>query len=151
MQSRVFSKLFLQIAIREWNKLESDIHSCITYTSFSKAQLSCIKSSEKKKYNIHDQVGVEILLRLRLELSHLGEHKFRHKLEDTLNPLPYCSIESKLLCTFFLHFFASFLMQSGKSWLMTWWTFTDLSRRWIKTVYCHIEVVFLTTRQTVRL
>lgn len=82
-------------------RMEQTWYISLSYISFSTALLSCIKFSEKKKYNIHDQVGVELLTRLRLGLSHLREHKFRQTIEDTLNPFSYCSIEVKT--TFFLH------------------------------------------------
>ena len=44
-------------------------------------------------YNIHDPVGIKYLTRLRLGLSHLNEHKFRHNFQDCLNPFCTCSLE----------------------------------------------------------
>ena len=49
-------------------------------------------------YNIHDPVGIKYLTRLRLGLSHLNEHKFRHNFQDCLNPLRSCSLN-----LYFLH------------------------------------------------
>ena len=43
-------------------------------------------------YNIHDPVGIKYLTRLRLGLSHLNEHKFRHNFQDYLNPLCSCIV-----------------------------------------------------------
>ena len=40
-------------------------------------------------YNIHDPVDVKYLTRLRLGLSHLNEHKFRHNFQECLDP--FCS------------------------------------------------------------
>ena len=58
--------------------------------------------SENKIFNIHDQVGMKLLTRLRLGLSHLREHKFWHNFEDTLNPLCSCNIEAEKTLHFFL-------------------------------------------------
>ena len=38
--------------------------------------LNFTRPSENKILNIHDQVGIKLLTRLRLGLSHLREHKF---------------------------------------------------------------------------
>ena len=62
--------------MKEWNKLDSDKRRCQLYKSFAKAPLNFIRPSENKIFNIHDQVGVKLLTRLRLGLSHLCEHKF---------------------------------------------------------------------------
>ena len=54
-------------------------------------------------YNIHDPVGIKYLTRLRLGLSHLNEHKFRHNFQDCLNPLRSCSLEVETTNHYFLH------------------------------------------------
>ena len=41
-------------------------------------------------YKTFDPIGLKLLTRLRLNLSHLREHKFRHNFQDTLNPLCSC-------------------------------------------------------------
>ena len=45
-------------------------------------------------YKIHDPIGLKLLTRLRANLGHLREHKFRHNFLDTLNPLCSCSLEN---------------------------------------------------------
>ena len=39
---------------------------------------------------------IKYLTRLRLGLSHLNGHKFRHNFQDCLNPLCPCSLEDPL-------------------------------------------------------
>ena len=46
--------------------------------------------------------GVEFLTRLRLGLSHLNEHRFRHIFKDCVNPLRCCGLEIEN--TFFLRY-----------------------------------------------
>ena len=58
-------------------------------------------------YNIHDPHGLKLLTRLRVNFSHLREHKFNHNFLDTLNPLCSCGLEIEstkhyiLRCTFY--------------------------------------------------
>ena len=55
-------------------------------------------------YNMHDPVGIKYLTTLRLGLSHLNEHNFRHNFQDCLNPLCSCSLEVETTNHYFLHF-----------------------------------------------
>ena len=52
---------FLLCVIKEWNKLDLDKRSCLSYSSFQKALLNFIGSSENKIFNIHDQVSIKLL------------------------------------------------------------------------------------------
>ena len=112
-RTEYFQNSFLPCVIREGNKLDPDKRSCLSYKSFRKALLNFVRLSENKIFNIHDQVGIKLLTRLRLGISHLREHKFQHNFEDTLNPLCSCSNEAETA----LHFShgASFSMISEKS------------------------------------
>ena len=56
-------------------------------------------------------LGIKFLTRLRLGLSHLNEHKFKHNFQKCLNPLWSCSLEVASTIHFFLHchfFFGKF-------------------------------------------
>ena len=57
----------------------------------------------KPVYNVHNPVGLKLLTRLRLGLSHLNQHKFNHNFQDCLNPLCSCSLEVESVSHFFLH------------------------------------------------
>ena len=61
-----------------------------------------VRPSENKIFNVQDQVSIKLLARLRLGLSHLRQHKFRHNFEDNLNPLCSYSIEAERTLQFFL-------------------------------------------------
>ena len=101
-RTEYFQNSFLPYVVKEWNKLDPVKRSCQSYERFRKALLNVFRPSENKIFNIHDQVGIKLLTRLRLGLSHLREHKFRHNFEDTLNPLCSCSIEAETTLHFFL-------------------------------------------------
>ena len=52
---------------------------------------------------IHDPLGLKLLTRLRLCLSHLNEHRFNHNFDSCINPLCSCSLEVESIKHFFLH------------------------------------------------
>ena len=54
-------------------------------------------------YNIHDPLGIRLLTRLRLGLSHLDEHRFSHNFDNCINPLCTCTLETESTTHFFLH------------------------------------------------
>ena len=54
-------------------------------------------------YGACDPQGVILLTRLRVGLSHLREHKFKHSFNDTINPLCPCNMEIESTSHFFLH------------------------------------------------
>ena len=48
-------------------------------------------------------MGIWYLSRLRLGLSHLNDHKFRHNFQDCLNTLCPCSLEVESTIHYFLY------------------------------------------------
>ena len=61
-----------------------------------------MKSSENSVFAIHDNNGIKLLTRLRLNFSKLNEHKFRHIFLDTLNPMCSCGSEPETTAHFLL-------------------------------------------------
>ena len=49
-----------------------------------------IRNQKGLIYKIHHPRGLKLLTRLRLGLSHLREHKFRHNFNDTIDPFCLC-------------------------------------------------------------
>ena len=76
---------------------------------FKKGLLVFIRPKQYYIYNINDPPGLKLLTRLRVNLSHLREHKFHHNFLDTINPLCSCSLEIEstshylLRCPFYTH------------------------------------------------
>ena len=62
-----------------------------------------IHPSGSPAFNFHNPKVVKLLTRLRLSLTHLREHKFKHSLKDTLNPIYNCSKDIETSAHFFLH------------------------------------------------
>ena len=54
---------------------------------FKKKLLSIIRPPAKSVFGFHDPLGLAYLSQLRVGLSKLNFHKFKHNFKDTLNPL----------------------------------------------------------------
>ena len=93
-RTEIFKNSFLPYTINEWNKLDPDIRRIDSYVGFRKKLLSFIKPTENKTFSIYDPLEIRLLNRLRVDFSHLNEHKFRHNL-NPLNPLCSCFLETK--------------------------------------------------------
>ena len=105
--SAFFDSSFFPFCVKTWNKLGSELRNSASVSIFKKALLNFYRPKECSVFNIFDPVGLKLLTRLRVNLSHLREHKFRHNFLDTLNPLCCCSLEIEstnhylLCCSFF--------------------------------------------------
>ena len=88
MQARTekFKASFYPNCLSEWEKFDPEIKQSCSVSAFKK-QLSAISRPPKKLGNIHDPKGLSILTLLRLGLTKLNFHKFKHNFSDTLNPL----------------------------------------------------------------
>ena len=88
--------------------------------NFNIQKLSFIRPLKSYVYNIFDPIGLKFLTRLRLGFSHLNEHRFRHNLQDCMNPLCSCSLEIEDTSHYLLHYhhfsqYRTDLMNSVKS------------------------------------
>ena len=65
--------------------------------------LKFIRPSGSSVFNCHNLRGVKLLTRLRLGLSHLREHKFKHGFQDSLNPICSCGNDIETSAHFLLY------------------------------------------------
>ena len=100
---KFFKNSFFPSAIIEWNNLDPNLRNSDTYGTFKKAILNFIRPSRKSVFKCHNPQGIKFLTRLRLVLSHLREHKFKHSFQDSLNPLCKCGAEVESTSHFFFH------------------------------------------------
>ena len=77
------------------NKLDTKIKNLPSLSAFKKALLVFCKTEENSLFNVRNPIGVKYLNRLRLNFSHLNEHKFHHNFRDTVNPLCCCNTETE--------------------------------------------------------
>ena len=78
-----------------------------TYNLFRNTLLKFIRLVQRKTFNINYSVGVKLLTRLRLGVSHFRQHKFKHGFRGIVNPFCPCSIEAEATTQYFLrcHFY----------------------------------------------
>ena len=86
---------FFPYCIKEWNKLDTKIKNLPSLSTFKKALLVLCKTEEHSLFNVHNPIGGKYLNRLRVNLSHLNEHKFHHNFRDTVNSLFCCNTETE--------------------------------------------------------
>ena len=82
-----FKLSFYPNCLSEWNKLEPELRLAPSIAVFKKKILSIIRPPAKSVYGIHDPKGLSYLTQLRVGLSKLNFHKFKHNFRDTINPM----------------------------------------------------------------
>ena len=83
--------------------MEQAIHSSENLFIFKKKLLKFIRPSGNSVFRCHNPKGIKLLTRLRLGLSHLREHKFKHGFVDSLNPICSCGQNIETSTHFLLH------------------------------------------------
>ena len=103
-RTEIFKNSFFPSVIDEWNKLKPEIRTVNSFLKFRKLILNLDNGRPlfNPIYNIFNPIGLKYLTRLRLGLSHLNEHKFKHNFHDCVNPLCTCSLEPESNSHFFL-------------------------------------------------
>ena len=94
---------FFPSTVIEWNKIDKNIRKSESLNIFKKSILEFIRPSQNRVYNCHNAKGIKLLTRLRVGLSHLCEHKFKHSFQDTLNPICNCGKDIKTTSHYLLH------------------------------------------------
>ena len=89
----LFKYSFFPYTVVEWNKLDVTVRNAKSLLFFKNSLSKIGKPIQNSIFKIHDPLGIKFLTRLRLGLSHLNEHRFRHNFQDCLNPLCSCSLE----------------------------------------------------------
>ena len=73
------------------------IHNSESVSFFKSKILKFMRSKPNSIYNCHNPKGI------RLGLSHLREHKFKHNFQDCLNPLCSCGNDIETSSDLLLH------------------------------------------------
>ena len=97
-----FENSFFPLVIAEWNKLDSDIRNLNSLTSFKSRILKFIRPNPNSIFNCHNPKAIKCLSRIRLGLSHLREHKFKYRFQDTLIPTCGCGSDIETPCHYLI-------------------------------------------------
>ena len=98
-----FKNTFFPSTIIEWNKLDPAIRNLTNFNSFKESILKFIRPAPNNIFQCHNPKGIKHLTRLRVNFSHLHDHKFKHSFQGTINPLCTCSLEAEATNHFILH------------------------------------------------
>ena len=66
---------FFPDAVKLWNNIGEDFHSCNSIEIFKKNITNLIRLPSKPIYSVHDPIGVKYVFQLRVGLSVLRSHK----------------------------------------------------------------------------
>ena len=66
---------FFPNAVKLWNNIGDDFHSCNSIEIFKKNITNLIRPPSKSIYSIHDPKGLKCVFQLRVGLSPLRSHK----------------------------------------------------------------------------
>ena len=82
-----FQSSFYPHCIFEWNKLDPEIRPVPSAAFFKAKLLSIIRPPAKSVFGIYDPIGLSYLSQIRVGLSKLNFHKFKHSFRDAVNPM----------------------------------------------------------------
>ena len=69
-----------------YQNLSEELRNICSINIVKSSILDFVRPRENSVYEVHDINGVKLLTRLRLDFSHLDEHKFRHNF-NIINPV----------------------------------------------------------------
>ena len=99
----LFKNSFFHSTVIEWNNLDKSTRSSESLTLFKKNILQFIQPTPNRTFNCHNPIGINVITRLRLGLSHLRDHKFKHNFLDCLNRIWCCSKDIETTVHYHLH------------------------------------------------
>ena len=113
-RTSTFCATFFPYCTKEWNQLNDDIKKIESIEKFKKALIKIIRTKENSVFGVSDIYGIKLLTRLRLNFSHLNEHKFRHNFNNTINPMCNCGAAMAYILTFLLYSSEKYVLTSIK-------------------------------------
>ena len=74
-----------------------------SFSVFKNNILKFIRLTSKIVFNCKNHRGIKLITRVRVGLSHLHWHKFKHCFQDTLNPICSCGFDAESTSHYILH------------------------------------------------
>ena len=84
---------FFPDAISSWNNIISDFNAMPTFDHLKNHIFKLVRPSERSIYGIHDPKGVKYLFQLRVGLSPLKYHKWKHNFIDIFTEICTCNTD----------------------------------------------------------
>ena len=114
-----------------WNKLDRDIHNNNFFNVFKFSLLKFVRPVANSAFEINNPYSLKLLTRLRLGLSHLRYHKFRHNFQDCINAICVCGPKKhdELITKTLLYGVGKFDLSCNKSIISSRIEFTVSTKR----------------------
>ena len=91
--TKIFESSFFPHCAEAWGILSEKLRNINSINMFKTSILNFVRTRENLVFEVHDINCVKLLTRLRLDFSHLNEHKFRHNFDNIINPMCSCGKE----------------------------------------------------------
>ena len=92
-RSNFFRNSFFPPTIIGWSKLDRDIRKSHSLNVLQLSLLKFVRPVANSVFEINNPYGLKLLTRLRLGLSHLRYHKFRHNFQNCISLICVCGLE----------------------------------------------------------
>ena len=94
---------FFLANIVQWNYLDVNTGNSISCNVFKSSTLTFIRPEPNQVFDVCSTEILKLLTRMCLGLSHLADHKFRHKFQDCLEHKWICGQDIETTIHFLLH------------------------------------------------
>ena len=101
-RTKVSQSSFFPYCIKIWNGCDPDLENIHLYKEFKSKISPFNKIKSNFLFSVYNVYGVELLPRLRLNFSHLNEHKVRHGVKDGTNCMCDCGSATETTLHFLL-------------------------------------------------
>ena len=103
VKTKFCKNFFFPAVVTEWNNLNISIYNSSSYHAFKNLMLKFIRPEPNRISSTQNFEGLKLLTRIRVGLSHLVDHKFRHNFQDCLNLICSCRQEIVTASHFLLY------------------------------------------------
>ena len=97
-----FKNLSFPAVIMEWHKIDVNIGNSTSGNVFERVIPKFIRPKPNEVFNVDNSEGLKFLTRIRLGVSHLAYHRFRHNFQDCISPIFSCGQEIETSTHFLL-------------------------------------------------
>ena len=102
-RTKAFELSFFPRCAKEWGNLSEELRNIDAINTFKLSIFNFVRPRENSVFAVHYINGLKLITRLRLNFSHLIEHKFRRNFNDTINPMRLCDKEPETTLHYLLH------------------------------------------------
>ena len=102
-RTKTFESSFFPYCAEAWGNLSEELRNINSINTFKSSILNFVRPTENSVFEVHSIKGAKLLTRLRLDFSHLNEHKFRNNFNDTINSMCSCGKEPETTLHYPLH------------------------------------------------